>query len=172
MTESYAGSIAVQKRGSGTALAEAEDELRVVGHLLRRPRRVERQLAGDRLDARDLVEDAVDVLLDHLPGGAAHRGKRVRDLDVRAFELRVVEQAQLDDVHPELGVLHLAERLDDLFAAWHRTTLAEPNLFSPLAGEEVDAVDAPHPVAARAHDDRVRPSRVCEEPHAAEEVAV
>ena len=35
----------------------------------------------------------------------------------------------------------------------------EPDFLAPLAGEEVDAVDEAHPVAARAHDERVRAAR-------------
>src|SRR5207244_13632141 len=37
---------------------DAEDELRVVGHLVRRPRRVERQLRLDGLDFGNLLHDA------------------------------------------------------------------------------------------------------------------
>src|SRR6266508_2820979 len=47
-------------------------ELGIVGHLLRRPRRVERQLDLHVLHTRKLGRDAVDVLLDHRPGRAAH----------------------------------------------------------------------------------------------------
>src|SRR5439155_4288769 len=43
---------------------------------------------------------------------------------------------------------------------------------APLAGEEVDAVDEPHPVAPRAHDERVRLRRVREEPDAPQQLAV
>src|SRR3954454_6312647 len=45
--------------------AEAEDELRVVRHLLGRPRRLEGQLALDLLHVGDLPENPLDVLLDH-----------------------------------------------------------------------------------------------------------
>src|SRR5262249_28629087 len=47
--------------------AEAENELRVVAHLVGRPRRVERELEIDLFDARNLVRDAVDVLGDERP---------------------------------------------------------------------------------------------------------
>ncbi len=36
-----------------------------------------------------------------------------------AVDLRVVEETELDDVHPELGILDASQRLDDLFLAWH-----------------------------------------------------
>src|SRR5918994_7899338 len=55
-------------------LAEAEDELGVVGHLVRRPRRVERQLDLDLLHALHGGRRVVDVLLDHRSGGGTPRG--------------------------------------------------------------------------------------------------
>src|SRR4051812_50224076 len=50
--------------------------------------------------------------------------------------------------------------------------LAQPDFLAPVAREEVDAVDEPDPVAARAHDERVRPRGVAEEADAAQQVAV
>src|ERR1051326_3636692 len=52
------------------------------------------------------------------------------------------------------------------------TRSAQTYFFPALAGEEVDAVDEAHPVAARAHDERMRSRRVGEELHAAQQVAV
>src|SRR5919108_4213598 len=48
----------------------------------------------------------------------------------------------------------------------------EADFLAPLAGEEVDPVDEAHPIAARAHDERVRARRVGQEPHPAEQIAV
>src|SRR5215210_4041057 len=53
-----------------------------------------------------------------------------------------------------------------------RATLDEPHFLAPLAGEEVDAVDEAHPVAARAHHERVRPRRVGQVANAAQKLAV
>ena len=53
-----------------------------------------------------------------------------------------------------------------------RLVAEEANLFAALAGEEVDAVDEAHPVAARAHHERVSARRVGEEPDTAKQVAV
>ena len=72
-----------------------------------------------RLDAGDLADDAVDVLLDHLARRAAHRRERVQDLDVRPVDLGFVEETELDDVHPELWILNATQRFDDLFLTWH-----------------------------------------------------
>src|SRR5581483_899668 len=166
-------------RRSAEALAEAEDELRVVGHQVRRPGRLPGQLDLDVLEVREpRRHDRVDVLLDHGPGRAPHRGQAVDHLDVRPVDLDVVEQAELDDVHPELGVLDGAERFEDLFASGHATSLEkdgsvaeQPDFLAALTCEEVVAVDELHPVAARAHDQRVRAGAVGEEPDAAEQVA-
>src|SRR3954447_18593393 len=48
----------------------------------------------------------------------------------------------------------------------------EAHFLAPLAREEMDAVDEPHPVAASAHDQGMRPCRVGEEAHATQEVTV
>jgi hypothetical protein len=103
-------------RGS---LAEAEDELRVVGHLVRRPRRVEGQLELDLLDSGHLHRDAVDVLRDERAGRAPHRGQAVDHLRLVALDLDLVNEPEVDDVHPELGILDLAERLEYVVAAGH-----------------------------------------------------
>src|SRR5258708_8740638 len=57
-------------------LAETEDELRVVGHLVRRPRRIEHELELDVVDARHLARDALDVTRDERARRAAHRRER------------------------------------------------------------------------------------------------
>src|SRR3954471_9458969 len=50
--------------------------------------------------------------------------------------------------------------------------LQKADFLAALAGEEVDPVHEAHPVAARAHDERVRPRAVGQEAHAAQQVAV
>src|SRR5690348_10439079 len=102
---------------------EAQDELRVVGHLVRSPRRVERQLQLDVLDALDLSDGAVDVLRDQRPGRAAHRGQAVDDLGRRVLHLDLVEEPEVDDVHPELGILDLAEHLEHVFPRRHAASV-------------------------------------------------
>src|SRR5205085_4307734 len=103
----------------GYASAEAEDELGVVGHLLRSPRWVERQLQLDVLDPLDLPRGAVDVLRDERAGRAAHGRQAVDDLGRRVLHLDLVEQPQVDDVHPELGILDLPEHLEHFLARRH-----------------------------------------------------
>src|SRR5262245_2433965 len=48
----------------------------------------------------------------------------------------------------------------------------QPDFLAPLAREEVDPVDESNPVAARAHEQRVRARAVAEEADAAQQVAV
>src|SRR5689334_7240401 len=52
------------------------------------------------------------------------------------------------------------------------TRLQEANFFASFAGKEMGSVHEPHPVAARAHDERVRPRAVRAIAHAAQEIAV
>ena len=61
----------------------------------------------------------VDPVLDHLARRAAHRGEAVDHLHLGPVDLDVVEEAELDDVHPELGILDGVQRLDDRFLRWH-----------------------------------------------------
>src|SRR6478672_9229937 len=54
----------------------------------------------------------------------------------------------------------------------YRSIPEQPDFLAPLAGEEMDAVHEPDPVAARAHHERVRPGAVGEEPDSAQQIAV
>src|SRR5262249_2205363 len=105
---------------------ETEDELRVLGHPVRGPRRLEGQLGFDVLDTRELADHAVDVLLDHRAGRAAHRGQRVAHFHLRALAFDVVEQPEVDDGHPELGIFHLMKGIDDFLAARHGFESSSP----------------------------------------------
>src|SRR5262249_42706567 len=100
-------------------LSEAENELRVVGHLLGCPRWIPRQLGLDVLDLGQGAKHLFDVLLDQRAGGAAHRREAGDRLHPGGGHFHVVEQPELDDVHPELRVLDGAERLDHVVAV-HR----------------------------------------------------
>ena len=46
------------------------------------------------------------------------------DLDVRALDLGLVEEADLDDVHAELRILDTVQRLDDVVLGDHGASLA------------------------------------------------
>ena len=124
-------SVEPTRRGSrGTVVgavvgdSRAEVALGVVGHAVGRPRRFPGQLDLDLFDAFDRGRDVDDVLLDHRPGGATHRREAVDHLDLGPVDLDVVEQPEVDDVHPELGILDRAERLDHFVLRRHLPSLA------------------------------------------------
>ena len=71
----------------------------------------------------DIRSGVHDALGDHRASRAAHRREAVRDLDLRIVDLDVVHQAELDDVHPELGILHPVECLDDVLSRDHGKSL-------------------------------------------------
>src|SRR5215475_11836766 len=114
--------------GNRCRSAEAEDELRVVGHPVRRPWRVERQLELDVLDALDLPDGAVDVLGDERTCRAAHGCQAVRDLGGRVLDLHLVEKSEIDDVHAELGILDRAENFQHLVARRHAASVEPPTM--------------------------------------------
>src|SRR5262249_37042364 len=112
------------------------------------------ELALHVLDAGDLAQHALDVLLDHRAGRATHRRERVVHLDLRPFDLGVVEEPELDDVHPELRVLDLAERLDHFLLRRHGSRVAARHAGPwdfPIAASVTlaDLETDPHPVLAR-----------------------
>jgi hypothetical protein len=98
-------------------LAEPQNELCVVRHAFGRPWRVPRELQLDLVHARKLGRDAVNVLLDHRACRTAHRRQAVRDLHLRAGDLDVVHEPEVDDVHPELRVLDLMQGLEHVVAS-------------------------------------------------------
>src|SRR3954468_12853033 len=100
--------------------ADSENELRVVGHAVRRPRRVERQLGLGVFYALDRTRGGGDVLLDHRTRRTAHRRQAVEHLHLRAVDLDVVEKPEIDDIHAELRVLDLAHSLDYVFSIRHQ----------------------------------------------------
>ena len=42
---------------------------------------------------------------------------------LRPVDLDVVHEPELDDVHPELGILDTMQRLDDVFARYHAASV-------------------------------------------------
>ena len=98
-------------RLSATARSEAERELGVLGHLLRRPRRREDHLRLDRPHALELAHEFFD-LLGHLgPDRTSRRGQRERHAHVAVIDLHAVDQPELDEVETELGIDHVRQRI-------------------------------------------------------------
>ena len=73
----------------------------------------------DVLDAGDLADELLH-LLGHLRPDRAGRGReRERHVDGAAVDLDAVDEAELHEVEPELGIDHVAERLEDVFFVNH-----------------------------------------------------
>src|SRR3954449_1161866 len=85
----------------------------VVGDLVRSPRRHPDPVDQDVVD--HAFEGGVGLVLDDVGQGARRRGQRhVDDRVGVAVEVYAVDQAQVDDVDPELGVDDVLERLGDV----------------------------------------------------------
>ena len=97
----------------------AERELRVLGHLVRGPRRGEDHARHDLLDAVDLAHELLHLLGDLGADRAGRRGERERDVDLAAVDVDVVDQAELDEVQPELGIDDVGESFSDVFLGEH-----------------------------------------------------
>src|SRR6478672_8033586 len=110
-------------RSLSSSLAEAEDELRVVGHLVRRPRRIEDELELDVLHPGHFARHALHVTRDQRACRTAHRREAVDDLHLRTFDLDLVDEPEIDDVHTELRIFDLAERFEQIVLTGHDASL-------------------------------------------------
>src|SRR5258708_4459030 len=98
-----------------TVLPDAEDVLGLfAGHGARvpgwRPDQVDLDVAG----TRPAGTDTVDLALEHRADRAARPGEGHLDLDVVLVDVDVVDQAEIDDVEPDLGVDHHLQPFHDL----------------------------------------------------------
>src|SRR5204863_2318286 len=82
----------------------AERELRVLGHLVRGPRRREDHRGDDLLDTVELAHELLHLLGDLRADRAGRRGEGEGDVDLAAVDGDVVDEAELDEVEPELGI--------------------------------------------------------------------
>ena len=115
--------VAAKKQSKGTAKGAqarpglegsvAERELRVLGHLVRGPRRREDHVRHDLLDALDLAHELLHLLGDLGPDRARGGRQRERDGHRAAVDLDAVDEPELDEVEPQLRVDHVAESLGD-----------------------------------------------------------
>src|SRR3954453_3838160 len=109
---------AARLRSSGFWL-EAEGELCLFAHELRRPRRGEHHLGEHPLYLGHLTHELLHLLGDLRADRAARRGEREGDVDVAALHLDVVDQAELDEVETQLGVDHVGESVLYVFHGRH-----------------------------------------------------
>jgi len=100
--------------------SETKRKLGVLAHSLRGPRWRERHRRLDLLDPVELADELLDLLRNLRPDRAARARQRIRDLDRPVVDLDVVDQTELDEVEPELGIDHIAERIGDFFNGNHR----------------------------------------------------
>ena len=103
----------------GEVSSVAERELRVLGHLVRGPRRREDHRRDDLVDTVDLAHELLHLLGDLRADRAGGRGERERDVDLAAVDRDVVDQAELDEVEPELRIDDVGERFSDVFLGEH-----------------------------------------------------
>ena len=110
-------------RRSFSELTAARDQLMITHEELlaqvSQRERVESQLRLDLIDTGNAARRVDNPLGDHRARRTPHRGQAVQDLHARPVDLDVVHEPELDDVHPELGILDPVQRLDDVFARYH-----------------------------------------------------
>ena len=106
------------RRGTGSRLVP-ERELRVLGHLLRRPRRREHHRGDDLRHPGEIADELLHLLGDLRADRAGGRGQRERDVHGPAVDLDAVDQPELDEVEAQLGVDDVGERVDDVVVVDH-----------------------------------------------------
>jgi hypothetical protein len=67
-----------------------------------------------RVHAVELAHELLHLLRDLGPDGASGRREREVDEDVATLDLDLVDQAELHEIEPELGVDDVGERLLDV----------------------------------------------------------
>ena len=72
----------------------------------------------------ELGDELLDLLGDLRADRAAGRGERERDVDVAALDLDPVDEAELDEVEPELGIDDVGEGVLDVFGGGHGLSVA------------------------------------------------
>ena len=87
----------------------------IFGHALRRPRRIVGQRHGDALDAGHVADVALDVAHHFGADRTADGRQRHGDVDGRALELEMIDQAEIDNIDGDLRVVTLAHSLVDGF---------------------------------------------------------
>ena len=85
----------------------------------------------DLLDALDLAHELLHLLGDLGPDRARGGGQRERDGHRAAVDLDAVDQPELDEVEPQLGIDHVAERLGDFLFVDHADDGTTGPLYEP-----------------------------------------
>src|SRR3954453_9388076 len=141
--------------------SEAEGELRVLAHPVRRPRRREDHARLHALDAIELADELLDLLGDLRADRAARRGEREGHVHVARVDLDPVDEAELDEVQPELGIDDVGERRFDVFDGDHDpqgTRVQRPPLRRSSLQGIVDFEPQPGVLRCRGDEDRATQS--------------
>src|SRR4051812_34793988 len=141
--------------------SEAERELRVLAHPVRRPRRREDHARLHALDAVQLADELLDLLGDLRADRAARRGEREGHVDIARVDLDPVDEAELDEVQPELGIDDVGERRFDVFDGDHDpqgTPVQRPSPWRSSLQGIVDFEPQPGVLRCRGDEDRATQS--------------
>src|SRR5262245_1148570 len=102
-----------------SARSITERELRLLAHHVGGPRRREDHLGIHPRDAVELADELLDLLADLRTDRTARRREGEGDIHLTLLDRDLVDQAQLDEVEPELGIDHVRQRVLDVLDRWH-----------------------------------------------------
>src|SRR3954462_5580317 len=122
--------IGAGRRGCGALVSEGE--LRVLGHLVRGPRRREDHRRDDLFDARELADELLHLLGDLRADRAGGGGQRVGDGHAAAVYLDPVDEPQFHEVQAQFGIDYVRKRLKDVVFVDHRWASVEISTRSGL----------------------------------------
>ena len=98
------------------------------------------------LTPSSFADELFDLLVDLRADRAARRGQRERHAHVAVVDLHPVDQAELDEVEPQLGVDHVRQRVHHLVLGGYCNGLGHEASLAPRRG------GAPPTFAAQAVD--------------------
>src|SRR5436190_13322997 len=104
---------------TGRRFLKPKCELGVLGHHLRGPGWVEDHLRVNRGDSGEVADELLHLLGDLGPDRAGGGREGEGDIDLVALDVDVVDEAEGDEVEPELGIDHFLEGLEDVVFAEH-----------------------------------------------------
>jgi hypothetical protein len=106
------------------AVLPAEEQLGGGAHHLGAPHRLECELGVHGLDTLYGERLRLDLLLDQIPNGAHRAGEAEGDVDMTPLVMHadVVDQTELDEVHPDLRVYNIPQLVLYALLGYHSLT--------------------------------------------------
>src|SRR5215213_3760525 len=106
------------------AVLPAEEQLGGRAHHLGAPHRLECELGVHGLDTLYGERLCLDLLLDQIPNGAHRAGEAEGDVDMTPLVMHadVIDQAELDEVHPDLRVYNIPQLVLYALLGYHSLT--------------------------------------------------